>query len=157
MNEYRFNSMSTMVHISITRELFANDLMPVYKKFEQIEDLCSRFRPDSELSRINRQIGKEIPVSEELYTIFEAALRFYEETDFLILTIVTSKARKKIGYQRWRKLHALNPFLYIFVTVHGLLSGTDFQGTILSVVNLAPLLMMGMMMLEKKEKATAAN
>ena len=80
-------------------------------------------------------------------------LAFY----FLIVTIVTSKARKKIGYQRWRKLHALNPFLYIFVTVHGLLSGTDFQGTFLAVINLAPLLMMGIMMLWNKEKAAATN
>lgn len=80
-------------------------------------------------------------------------LSFY----FLIVTVLTSKARKKIGYQRWRKLHALNPFLYILVTLHGLMIGTDFQGTFLAVVNLAPLLMMGMMMLWNKEKAATTN
>lgn len=68
----------------------------------------------------------------------------------LIVTVLTSKARKKIGYQRWRKLHALNPFLYILVTVHGLLIGTDFQGTFLAAVNLAPLVIMGIMLLGKK-------
>lgn len=66
---------------------------------------------------------------------------------FLVITVFTSKARKKIGYQRWRKLHALNPILYILVTVHGLLIGTDFQGTFLAVVNLAPLAGMGVMLL----------
>lgn len=62
---------------------------------------------------------------------------------FLIITIVTSKLRKKVGYLRWRKLHALNPILYIMVTIHGLWIGTDFQGTILALVNLVPLLIMG--------------
>lgn len=66
---------------------------------------------------------------------------------FLILTIITSKLRKTIGYMRWRKLHALNPILYIMVTIHGLLIGTDFKGTILAVVNLVPLLMMAVIML----------
>ncbi len=111
MNEYRFNSMSTMVQISNTSELFANDLLPVYKKFEQIEDLCSRFRPDSELSRLNRQIGKDIPVSEELYAILEAALRFYEETGGMfnpgILTALEQSGySKSIEQIRGRELGA---------------------------------------------------
>lgn len=66
---------------------------------------------------------------------------------FLIITIITSKLRKKIGYLRWRKLHALNPILYMMVTIHGLWIGTDFQGQILAVVNLVPLLIMGIWML----------
>lgn len=81
MYKYRFPSMSTIVKISISKELFANDLMPIYKKFTQIEDVCSRFRPDSELSRLNEQIEKEVPVSDELFAILEAALHFYKETD----------------------------------------------------------------------------
>ncbi|WP_144554855.1 hypothetical protein [Bacillus sp. X1(2014)] len=73
-------------------------------------------------------------------------------TYILILTIVTSKFRKKIGYQRWQKLHALNPILYILVTVHGLMSGTDFQGTVLAVVNIVPVvLMLGMFPSDKKK------
>lgn len=76
---------------------------------------------------------------------------------FLIITILTSKFRKKIGYQRWRKLHALNPILYILVTLHGLMSGTDFQGTILAVVNIAPLIVMAGMLLSSKKKLTEAH
>lgn len=70
---------------------------------------------------------------------------------FLIITIFTSKLRKQIGYLRWRKLHGLNPIMYIFVTLHGLLIGSDFQGMVLAVVNLLPLLLMGIMLLFTKE------
>ena len=76
---------------------------------------------------------------------------------FLIVTILTSKFRKKIGYQRWRKLHALNPILYILVTMHGLMSGTDFSGSILAVVNIAPLIIMAGMLLSSRKKLTEAH
>ncbi len=76
---------------------------------------------------------------------------------FLIITIFTSKFRKKVGYQRWRKLHALNPILYILVTLHGLISGSDFNGTILAAVNIAPLILMAGMLSPRKEKANAAH
>ena len=69
---------------------------------------------------------------------------------FLILTFVTSKARKKIGYQRWRKLHALNPILYGLVTVHGLLIGSDFQGIVIAGVNIIPLIWMGVLLLKDR-------
>lgn len=69
---------------------------------------------------------------------------------FLIITIVTSKLRKKVGYLRWRKLHALNPILYIMVTIHGLWIGTDFNGEILAIVNLIPIPIMGIFALLTK-------
>lgn len=81
MHNYQFNSMSTFVNISINRELFANDLMPVYKWFQAIEDTCSRFREDSELSKLNKQIGKEVEVSRNMLIILKEAERFYKETD----------------------------------------------------------------------------
>ncbi len=81
MNNYQFNSMSTMVRISITHELFANDLMPVYKLFALTEDTCSRFKEDSELMRLNRQIGKEIGVSSTMFSILKNALAFFRETN----------------------------------------------------------------------------
>ncbi|WP_462411262.1 FAD:protein FMN transferase [Neobacillus sp. Marseille-QA0830] len=80
MFQYRFNSMSTIVQISIDKEMFANDLMPVYKQFERIEDTCSRFKSDSELSHLNRHVGKEIPVSDDLFQILEQAEQLYIET-----------------------------------------------------------------------------
>lgn len=76
---------------------------------------------------------------------------------FLIFTIVTSKARKKIGYQKWRKLHALNPILYIFVTIHGLLIGTDIQGAVLAEVNILPLILLGGMLMKNKPKLEVSH
>lgn len=69
---------------------------------------------------------------------------------FLILTMVTSKARKKIGYQVFRKIHALNPILYVFTTIHGLMMGSDFQGTVLAAVNILPFIIFGVILLKDK-------
>ncbi|WP_223595726.1 ferric reductase-like transmembrane domain-containing protein [Neobacillus bataviensis] len=71
---------------------------------------------------------------------------------FLIMTIVTSKMRKKIGYQQWRKLHALNPILYLFVTIHGLFIGTDFQAVVIVAVNIIPTILIVFMKQKSKPK-----
>ncbi|WML54389.1 ferric reductase-like transmembrane domain-containing protein [Neobacillus sp. PS3-12] len=73
-------------------------------------------------------------------------LSFY----FLIITFITSKLRKKVGYLRWRKLHALNPILYILVTIHGLWIGTDFNPEILAIANLIPFPIIGIFALLMK-------
>jgi sulfoxide reductase heme-binding subunit YedZ len=73
-------------------------------------------------------------------------LSFY----FLVIAIITSKLRTKVGYLRWRKLHALNPILYIMVTIHGLWIGTDFNPEIVAIVNLAPFPIMGIFALLMK-------
>jgi FAD:protein FMN transferase len=109
MNKYNFNSMSTMVQISINQELFANDLMPVYKIFASIEDTCSRFKEDSELSRLNQQVGKEVEISELLFSILKDALRFFEETNGvfnpgILSAIENSGYTKSIEYIKGQEL-----------------------------------------------------
>ena len=81
MFDYSFNSMSTTVQISINRELFANDMMPVYKLFQSLENTCSRFLPNSELSLLNHQIGIEVNVSSEMFSILTEAQHFFQVTD----------------------------------------------------------------------------
>jgi predicted ferric reductase len=76
---------------------------------------------------------------------------------FLFMTILTSKARKKMGYQKWRKLHALNPILYVFVTIHGLFIGTDFQGGVLAIVNLVPFIILGGLLLKDRQKINLSH
>ena len=76
---------------------------------------------------------------------------------FLIMTIFTSKVRKKIGYKKWRKLHALNPILYILVTLHGLFIGTDFQGVVLLVINILPALLIGSLLFRDKPTLEATH
>ena len=99
MYTYQFNAMSTFVKISINRELFANDLMPVYKWFQTIEDTCSRFREDSELSLLNRQVGKEVEISLHMFSILKEAERFYKETDGIFNPGILS-AIEKSGYNQ---------------------------------------------------------
>jgi thiamine biosynthesis lipoprotein len=91
--------MSTMVRISIDHELYANDLMSVFKLFQLIENTCSRFRKDSELSVLNKQIGEEQPVSKELFSILKKALQFYHETDGLFNPGIL-KAIEMNGYSK---------------------------------------------------------
>jgi methionine sulfoxide reductase heme-binding subunit len=43
----------------------------------------------------------------------------------LFVTVFTSEFRQAIGISRWQKLHRVNPLLYIMVTFHGILTGTD--------------------------------
>jgi thiamine biosynthesis lipoprotein len=50
------------------RRILANEL-------DAIDVACSRFRPDSELSRLNRAAGRAVPVSPLLFEAIEAGLR----------------------------------------------------------------------------------
>src|SRR3954468_14580850 len=109
MNKYSFNSMSTLVQLSVNQELFANDLMPVYKLFASVEDTCSRFKEDSELSRLNQQLEKEVEVSDQLFSILKEALRYYEETNGIfnpgiLSAIENSGYTKSIEFIKGREL-----------------------------------------------------
>ncbi|HEY2421757.1 MAG TPA: FAD:protein FMN transferase [Neobacillus sp.] len=109
MFNYQFNSMSTIVKISVNRELFANDMMPIDKLFQSIERTCSRFRSDSELSLLNQQIGKEVEVSNDIFFILTEAIRFYKETagvfnPGILDALEKSGYSKSIEYIRGQKL-----------------------------------------------------
>ncbi|MEH7334945.1 FAD:protein FMN transferase [Neobacillus drentensis] len=114
MYNYQFNSLSTIVKISISRELFANNLMPVYKLFEGVEDTCSRFKEDSELSLLNQKIGKETAISADMFSILTMAESFYKETYGIfnpgVLTALESSGySKSIESIRGQKLEIASP------------------------------------------------
>ena len=116
MFSYQFPSMSTIVKISINHELFANDMMPIYKLFELIEDTCSRFRSDSELSRLNQQVEKEVIVSSEMFSILSDALRFFEETEGIfhpgiLSTLENHGYSKSIEMIKGKELAVYSPFI----------------------------------------------
>ncbi|MET0566712.1 MAG: FAD:protein FMN transferase [Acidimicrobiia bacterium] len=52
--------------------------------FEEVETVCSRFRPDSELSRVNRSAADEVVVSSLLAEVMTAADRMRSLTDGLV-------------------------------------------------------------------------
>ncbi len=67
--------------------------------FEDCERALSRFRPDSELSRLNQTPGQPVPVSPLLWEVFQAALEAEQFTDGLVTPTVLD-AVIEAGYDR---------------------------------------------------------
>jgi len=136
MYKYNFNSMSTMVQLSINQEQSANDLMPVYKLFASVENTCSRFKEDSELSKLNQQLGQEVEVSDQLFSILKEALEFYEETNGvfnpgILSAIENSGYTKSIELIKGRELLAPSPIAPVFTKVRPYQLDEDKQTVVL--------------------------
>src|SRR5215475_14389045 len=68
-------------------------------KLAEIDLACSRFRPDSELSRLNAAAGKPVTVSQTLADLLGAALRAAELTDGSV-DPTCGAALAALGYDR---------------------------------------------------------
>ncbi len=77
--------------------------VPVW--FEEWEQILSRFRLNSELSRLNRAGSQPISVSETLWQVFQSALTAEKFTSGLV-TPTVAKAVLEVGYDRDFKLMA---------------------------------------------------
>ena len=69
--------------------------VPVW--FEEWEEVLSRFRVDSELTRLNRTSNWLVPVSENLWQVFQSALAAEKYTDGLV-TPTIARAVIEAGY-----------------------------------------------------------
>ncbi|MBI5297620.1 MAG: FAD:protein FMN transferase [Chloroflexi bacterium] len=67
--------------------------------FEGWEQTLSRFRLDSELSRLNRSGGRPMPVSDALWQVFQASLDAAAMTDGLV-TPTVAESMLEFGYDR---------------------------------------------------------
>ncbi len=67
--------------------------------FEEWEQVLSRFRADSELTRLNRVSDQLFPVSETLWNVFKSALSAEKYTDGLV-TPTIAQAVIESGYDR---------------------------------------------------------
>lgn len=67
--------------------------------FEEWEQILSRFRVDSELTRLNRAGHRPIPVSEPLWKVFQSALHLENFTGGLV-TPTVAEAVQEVGYDR---------------------------------------------------------
>jgi len=77
--------------------------------FEDWEQVLSRFRPDSELSRLNRQAGQPVAVSETLWEVFQAAREAERRTGGLV-TATVMDAVLSAGYDAsFELLSAVQP------------------------------------------------
>lgn len=79
--------------------------VPVW--FEEWEEVLSRFRVDSELTRLNRTSNWLVPVSESLWQVFQSALAAEKYTDGLV-TPTIARAVIEAGYDRDFNLFAGN-------------------------------------------------
>lgn len=89
---------------SVAIQLQANvDVTPVLTRlparFDLLEDILSRFRPDSELSRLNRKTGEWVEVSAILYATIQLAKHAAWRTNGLFNPLILP-AMRSIGYDR---------------------------------------------------------
>lgn len=96
MNRIEFPAMGTRVE---AWSIDADDGMRLRAWFEQVEKACSRFRPESELSLLNRQAGLATSVSDVMWGAIRGAERARHLTDGLVDAGVGS-AVKAWGYDR---------------------------------------------------------
>jgi thiamine biosynthesis lipoprotein len=68
-------------------------------ELSEVDDTCSRFRSDSELSRVNAAAGRPVTVSSRLYEAVEVALRAAACTDGLVDPTV-GRTLRLAGYDR---------------------------------------------------------
>lgn len=71
MKTYNFSAMNTNIQLGIERSSRSGEelLEQVQHIFSMVESACSRFLPDSELSRLNKQVGQEVVLSPLLFSI----------------------------------------------------------------------------------------
>lgn len=75
------------------------ELAEVPARFEDWEQTLSRFRPDSELSRLNLTVDQPLRVSDVLWDVFQSARAAQEFTDGLVTPTVLD-AMLDAGYDR---------------------------------------------------------
>jgi FAD:protein FMN transferase len=95
-----FPALGTTAGVFITD----SDLLPAARRLLEeeltaIDRSCSRFRADSELSRLNAAAGRPVHVSEQFLEAVEVALRAARVTDGVVDPTV-GRALRAVGYDR---------------------------------------------------------
>jgi thiamine biosynthesis lipoprotein len=80
-------------------EALSDATTELQRELTQIDETCSRFRADSELSRVNRSHGTGIAVSPLLAEAVRVALRAAETTDGIVDPTV-GRSLRLLGYDR---------------------------------------------------------
>lgn len=78
-SELRFPAMGTEVHVAALGAA-PGALVEVPFRVEALEQRWSRFRPDSDLCRLNRSEGRPVPVDDETFDLVAAAARAWRDT-----------------------------------------------------------------------------
>jgi thiamine biosynthesis lipoprotein len=94
-----FPALGTTVVVAADRPKIERTVEEVRRELEHIDRTCSRFRDDSDLSRVNAAEGRWTNVDALLITAVEVALRAAEATGGLVDPTVGS-AMIRLGYDR---------------------------------------------------------
>jgi len=99
LGHHRFRAMNTTIEF-FTRDTEQVALFPLAEAvFHAAEARLSRFLPDSELCDLNRRSGHEVEVSQELFSIVERAIYFYQFTGGIFNPAILSDL-EMAGYDR---------------------------------------------------------
>ena len=110
--EFRAMGTEMLVCVDNGSDIPPIELADVPAWFEEWEQVLSRFRTDSELTRLNRTSNWLVPVSETLWQVFQAARSAEKYADGLV-TPTIARAVVESGYDRDFNLFAnkiLSPF-----------------------------------------------
>ena len=80
MRREKFRAMGTTILLLLPESKSGEGLCIVRSLFAEWEQALSRFIPDSELSKLNAQPGKPVPVSDLLYNVLATALTAAQAT-----------------------------------------------------------------------------
>ena len=99
LSSHRFRAMGTEVHVLAAGTRAPDAAQVVEGLFEEWEEVLSRFRPESELSRLNAKAGAPVRVGRILMTAIEASLDAARATGGLFDPTLRHEL-VRIGYDR---------------------------------------------------------
>ena len=99
MRREEFRAMGTGISLLLPESQSDQGLNIVRTLFAEWEQALSRFIPESELSRLNEQPGKPVPVSDLLYNVLSTALTAARETQGVYDPTMLDQL-VKLGYDR---------------------------------------------------------
>jgi thiamine biosynthesis lipoprotein len=101
MKQIEFHAMGSQMAVFVDRDDLpaVQALAKVPSWFEEWEQILSRFRPDSDLNRLNGKAGQPVRVHPILLEVIEASLQAARMTDGLVLPTLL-KPLQQAGYEQ---------------------------------------------------------
>ena len=99
MGREQFRAMGTTITLLLPESLLYTGIQVTRQLFERWEQTLSRFLPESELSRLNRQPSEPVRVGDLLFHVLRAALTAAQESEGIFDPTLLTQLRQ-MGYDR---------------------------------------------------------
>jgi thiamine biosynthesis lipoprotein len=100
MRSSSFSALGTTASVVVTADAaLAQAVATLRSHLESLDELCSRFRADSELSRVNARAGRTVPISRRFAEPLAVALNALESTGGIVDPTLGAELRRA-GYDR---------------------------------------------------------